>query len=107
MREDGVFRISTQFQTTRNAHKALDIHIGSKWITARHDHITFHINAGWIDLGEVAMDDDSIVRLKENVRGNTAGECLCKIYTQDGLCAVFTGPKHLSGVHGRAGQDTA
>ena len=58
-------------------HQVLHIHIGSEWIAAGIGHIAFHVNAGWIDIRNVAMDDDSIMRLQRNVRGSTAGKRLC------------------------------
>src|SRR5215471_16467785 len=98
MGEESILRVGTGLETARGTNKILDTHIGGKRVTAGLSDITFDIDRGWLDGGRVAVNDDAIARLKENVGGRRAGDRVIELHTEDGHCAVFSSAEKLRGI---------
>src|SRR5580700_1186317 len=83
------------------------MHSGAQWVTPRIRNVTLDVDSSRFHLAGVAMDHNSIVRLKQWIFCRIPRQRFCHICAKDFHCAIFAAANDLRRIHGGFGSDTA
>src|SRR5216683_2667742 len=95
----GAIRVSASLQSTGYTHQIFDAHVRSEGITPRLGHFALDVNRGWINTSQIAVDQQTVAGLEENVVYWISRECFAKVDAQDFHIAVGLRAEKLRRIH--------